>query len=246
MLGAAMFTVEIAGMRALYTGDYSRAADRHLPAADLPDAHPHIGTCLPVEPRASHASMCGHITHAEPLRYRYPLDWSCRYSICMPRPCRLQRNLSAGLHRWQRHASGSTLSIATSRGGQQQRQQHVLPPICAPCADPACACSHCRVHLRRVTPPAARGAGGALLRESAPDSGPGRPSPAARGGPRPCTGLAPSPGSHTPACSYVPPPAGRPVHAAGTHSQPAAVQIAVWSALICVRPDGSSACLLIG
>ena len=38
-----MFTVEIAGMRALYTGDYSRAADRHLSAADLPDIPPHIG-----------------------------------------------------------------------------------------------------------------------------------------------------------------------------------------------------------
>ena len=38
-----MFMVEVAGMRALYTGDYSRAADRHLSAADLPEATPHIG-----------------------------------------------------------------------------------------------------------------------------------------------------------------------------------------------------------
>lgn len=46
VLGAAMFMVEIAGMRALYTGDYSRLADRHLSAADLPDTKPHIGlTC---------------------------------------------------------------------------------------------------------------------------------------------------------------------------------------------------------
>lgn len=36
VLGAAMFMVEIAGMRCLYTGDYSRIADRHMPAADLP------------------------------------------------------------------------------------------------------------------------------------------------------------------------------------------------------------------
>lgn len=36
VLGAAMFMVEIAGMRCLYTGDYSRVADRHMPAADLP------------------------------------------------------------------------------------------------------------------------------------------------------------------------------------------------------------------
>ncbi|KAK9801371.1 hypothetical protein WJX73_002407 [Symbiochloris irregularis] len=42
VLGAAMFMVEIAGMRALYTGDYSRLADRHLSAADLPEVKPHI------------------------------------------------------------------------------------------------------------------------------------------------------------------------------------------------------------
>lgn len=48
VLGAAMFMVEIAGMRALYTGDYSRLADRHLSAADLPEVKPHIG-----EPRDS-------------------------------------------------------------------------------------------------------------------------------------------------------------------------------------------------
>jgi len=33
VLGAAMFMVEVAGMRCLYTGDYSRIADRHMPAA---------------------------------------------------------------------------------------------------------------------------------------------------------------------------------------------------------------------
>ena len=43
MLGAAMFMVEIDGMRLLYTGDYSRAADRHMSAADLPSPKPHIG-----------------------------------------------------------------------------------------------------------------------------------------------------------------------------------------------------------
>jgi hypothetical protein len=43
VLGAAMFMVEIAGMRLLYTGDYSRLADRHMPAADLPSPPPHIG-----------------------------------------------------------------------------------------------------------------------------------------------------------------------------------------------------------
>lgn len=42
VLGAAMFMVEIAGMRLLYTGDYSRVADRHMPPADLPLLRPHI------------------------------------------------------------------------------------------------------------------------------------------------------------------------------------------------------------
>ena len=38
-----MFLVEIGGMKVLYTGDYSRLADRHLSAADLPDSRPDIG-----------------------------------------------------------------------------------------------------------------------------------------------------------------------------------------------------------
>ncbi|KAI3428832.1 hypothetical protein D9Q98_007649 [Chlorella vulgaris] len=42
VLGAAMFMVEIGGMRLLYTGDYSRIPDRHMPAADLPEQRPHI------------------------------------------------------------------------------------------------------------------------------------------------------------------------------------------------------------
>lgn len=43
VLGAAMFMVEIAGLRVLYTGDYSRLADRHLSAADLPELKPDVG-----------------------------------------------------------------------------------------------------------------------------------------------------------------------------------------------------------
>ena len=42
VLGAAMFMVEIKGMRCLYTGDYSRVPDRHMPAADLPGIPPQI------------------------------------------------------------------------------------------------------------------------------------------------------------------------------------------------------------
>eukprot|EP00195_Chlamydomonas_chlamydogama_P006597 CAMPEP_0202904758 /NCGR_PEP_ID=MMETSP1392-20130828/30978_1 /ASSEMBLY_ACC=CAM_ASM_000868 /TAXON_ID=225041 /ORGANISM="Chlamydomonas chlamydogama, Strain SAG 11-48b" /LENGTH=723 /DNA_ID=CAMNT_0049592553 /DNA_START=19 /DNA_END=2190 /DNA_ORIENTATION=+ len=42
VLGAAMFMVEVAGMRCLYTGDYSRIPDRHLPCADIPPVRPDI------------------------------------------------------------------------------------------------------------------------------------------------------------------------------------------------------------
>ena len=37
VLGAAMFLVEIDGVRVLYTGDYSREEDRHLNPAEIPD-----------------------------------------------------------------------------------------------------------------------------------------------------------------------------------------------------------------
>ena len=42
VLGAAMFTIDIAGVRILYTGDYSRSEDRHLMAAEIPKHTPDI------------------------------------------------------------------------------------------------------------------------------------------------------------------------------------------------------------
>ncbi|KAI8808500.1 beta-lactamase-like protein [Cladochytrium replicatum] len=39
VLGAAMYLIEIAGVKVLYTGDYSREEDRHLRAAERPPAH---------------------------------------------------------------------------------------------------------------------------------------------------------------------------------------------------------------
>ncbi len=39
VLGAAMFMVELAGVRVLYTGDFSRQEDRHLMAAVLPSSN---------------------------------------------------------------------------------------------------------------------------------------------------------------------------------------------------------------
>ncbi|KAI6678774.1 hypothetical protein NL676_039570 [Syzygium grande] len=42
VLGAAMFMVDIASVRVLYTGDYSREEDRHLRAAEIPQFSPDI------------------------------------------------------------------------------------------------------------------------------------------------------------------------------------------------------------
>ncbi|KNA11690.1 hypothetical protein SOVF_132750 [Spinacia oleracea] len=42
VLGAAMFMVDIAGVRVLYTGDYSREEDRHLRCAEIPEFSPDI------------------------------------------------------------------------------------------------------------------------------------------------------------------------------------------------------------
>mmetsp|Transcript_13037 Transcript_13037/g.25324 ORF Transcript_13037/g.25324 Transcript_13037/m.25324 type:complete len:818 (+) Transcript_13037:134-2587(+) len=42
VLGAAMFMLEIAGVRILYTGDYSREDDRHLPGAEIPSGRPDV------------------------------------------------------------------------------------------------------------------------------------------------------------------------------------------------------------
>nr|CAD7194532.1 unnamed protein product [Timema douglasi] len=42
VLGAAMFMIEIAGVKILYTGDFSRQEDRHLMAAEIPSVHPDV------------------------------------------------------------------------------------------------------------------------------------------------------------------------------------------------------------
>ncbi|XP_025831653.1 cleavage and polyadenylation specificity factor 73 [Agrilus planipennis] len=42
VLGAAMFMIEIAGVKILYTGDFSRQEDRHLMAAEIPTVKPDV------------------------------------------------------------------------------------------------------------------------------------------------------------------------------------------------------------
>ncbi|KAH8583110.1 cleavage and polyadenylation specifity factor [Cryptosporidium sp. chipmunk genotype I] len=45
VLGACMFLVEIGGVRILYTGDYSREDDRHVPRAEIPPVDVHVLIC---------------------------------------------------------------------------------------------------------------------------------------------------------------------------------------------------------
>lgn len=42
VLGAAMFMLEIAGVKVLYTGDFSCEEDRHLMAAEIPPISPDV------------------------------------------------------------------------------------------------------------------------------------------------------------------------------------------------------------
>lgn len=45
VLGACMFLIEIAGLRILYTGDFSREEDRHLVQAEIPPVRPDVLIC---------------------------------------------------------------------------------------------------------------------------------------------------------------------------------------------------------
>ncbi|TYJ58751.1 endoribonuclease YSH1 [Cryptococcus floricola] len=45
VLGASMFMIEIAGLKILYTGDYSREEDRHLVIAEVPPVKPDVLIC---------------------------------------------------------------------------------------------------------------------------------------------------------------------------------------------------------
>ncbi|OCF74850.1 endoribonuclease YSH1 [Kwoniella mangroviensis CBS 8886] len=45
VLGASMFMIEIAGLKILYTGDYSREEDRHLVVAEIPPIKPDVMIC---------------------------------------------------------------------------------------------------------------------------------------------------------------------------------------------------------
>ena len=55
VLGAAMFMIEIAGVKVLYTGDFSRQEDRHLMSAEVPTVKPDVLIC--VSPKSIHNKL---------------------------------------------------------------------------------------------------------------------------------------------------------------------------------------------
>ncbi|CEP64208.1 cleavage polyadenylation factor subunit YSH1 LALA0_S10e04940g [Lachancea lanzarotensis] len=74
VLGAAMFQVEIAGLKTLFTGDYSREIDRHLNSAEVPPSSSDIlivestfGTATH-EPRVSREKKLTQLIHSTVLR----------------------------------------------------------------------------------------------------------------------------------------------------------------------------------
>ncbi|XP_026189826.1 endoribonuclease YSH1 [Cyclospora cayetanensis] len=62
VVGACMFVVEIGGVRMLYTGDFSREQDRHVPIAEIPDTDIHV--------LISESTYGVRVHEARPLRER--------------------------------------------------------------------------------------------------------------------------------------------------------------------------------
>lgn len=52
-----MFMIEIAGVKTLYTGDFSRQEDRHLMAAEIPDVKPDVLIVVSDMPRVCMGSL---------------------------------------------------------------------------------------------------------------------------------------------------------------------------------------------
>ncbi|CAI4035189.1 hypothetical protein SMKI_12G3350 [Saccharomyces mikatae IFO 1815] len=74
VLGAAMFQIEIAGLRVLFTGDYSREVDRHLNSAEIPPLSSNVlivestfGTATH-EPRLNRERKLTQLVHSTVMR----------------------------------------------------------------------------------------------------------------------------------------------------------------------------------
>ncbi len=103
VLGACMFEIEIAGMRLLYTGDYSRVPDRHLSAADTPDNPPHIGEQSLLNPQHTpaaslslhwrwhcHSPSVGIFAAQHAAITHKGIDrWACLKSLVAQKPCQV-------------------------------------------------------------------------------------------------------------------------------------------------------------
>ena len=118
----------------LYTGDYSRLADRHLSPADLPEVQPDVGEAAnqPVRMCTVHLHIaldclaCCGLPEVQ-LHVMTP-----QAAPAAGTGCRMQ-SLSAALHK-----------VSSSQAAHHQRA--------------APACSHCGIDVRRLQPLAPRGA----------------------------------------------------------------------------------------
>ena len=68
VLGAAMFMIEIAGVKVLYTGDFSRQEDRHLMAAEIPTMRPDVMIVVSILPKLRQTYVFG-LSHQICIRF---------------------------------------------------------------------------------------------------------------------------------------------------------------------------------
>lgn len=131
VLGAAMFMVEIGGMRCLYTGDYSRVRDRHMPAAEVPERRPHIVICeatygvnrhLPREQREQRFIDTVRRTVMNGGRVLLPVVALGRAQVSRDR-----RRASVGHSTWQRLSEGPSRCRCLRRHTASMSQ--TIPPM---------------------------------------------------------------------------------------------------------------------
>lgn len=105
VLGAAMFMIEIAGIKILYTGDYSRREDRHLMSAETPEMKPDV---LIVE-----------------ATYGYAVERKQNPSLCCMRAqcpdTGADSSSRAAVHRWQHLAPSPIVCRCCARHRPAQR-----------------------------------------------------------------------------------------------------------------------------
>ena len=63
VLGAAMFMIEIAGVKIFYTGDFSCEEDRHLMAAEIPSVSPDVLISVSLVVFSNFVSLIGSVNY---------------------------------------------------------------------------------------------------------------------------------------------------------------------------------------